>query len=313
MKANRRVQIGVSGVAVAVAAVVSSFAITSPSTGAAHAVVPSRSTVDPAAALAAKATPAKKAKPKPTKTTLVGKWKYILNENFSGTSLNTNIWQPGWFGTGVTPSVNSNDRACNSSSQVKVSGGLLRITAKREDISCGGEEHKYVSGVVGSDPAAVGAGKGFQFTYGLIEFRAKIPHDTKGRCANWAALWTNGQHWPDDGEMDAFECLKSVATFNLHSGKGHGASPTVSETAKGKWTGWHTYAIDWERHKATTYYDGKRMGSHSYSVPHPNYVMISNEIRVGSKIVLPSTLEVDWVKVWQHSTAKSAKRVTLKR
>jgi beta-glucanase (GH16 family) len=308
MKASRRVRVGAIGAIVVTATTLGWGAASSVGTAAARVAAPRRISVERAAV------PASTAKHKTArKTTLPGTWKSIFDENFSGTSLNPTIWQPGWFGTGITPSVNSNDRACNSSSQVKVSGGLLRITAKRMAITCGGVRHQYVSGVVGSDPAALGVGKGFAFTYGLIEFRARIPADSKGRCANWPALWTNGQLWPVDGEMDAFECLKSVATFNLHSGPGHGADPTVSKVATGKWVGWHTFAIDWERHTATTYFDGKRMGSHNYSVPHPNYIMISNEIRVGSKIVLPSTLEVDWVRVWQHSSAKSAKRLTLSR
>jgi beta-glucanase (GH16 family) len=241
-----------------------------------------------------------------------GKWKPVMTDNFSGTKLNTNLWQPGWFGTGITPSVNTNDRACNKSSQVKVSGGQLHITAKRARIVCDGVTHHYETGMLSSNPGALGAGKGFQFTHGLIEFRAKIPGDGKGHCANWSALWFSGQIWPVDGEADVFECLDGHTTWNLHTGPHPGRRSVANHTVKGKWTGWHTFAMDWTAHTATEYFDGKKLGTNRYVVNHPNFIVISNEIRVGAKVILPSTLDVDWVKVYKASSAKGAKRIILK-
>jgi hypothetical protein len=241
-----------------------------------------------------------------------GKWKSILTENFSGKTLNPKLWQAGWFGTGITSSVNTNDRACDSSSQVKVAGGQLRITAKRASIVCGGVRHSFTSGVISSNPAALGRGKGFQFTHGLIEFRVKVPGDGKGHCANWPSLWINGQQWPTDGEVDAFECLDGATTWNLHTGIGGGAYRPVTNRVKGNWVGWHTVAIDWTAHQAIAYFDGKKIGSNRYTVNHPNYIVISNQIRVGAKLVLPSTLAVDWVRVYKASSAKGAKRIVLK-
>jgi beta-glucanase (GH16 family) len=248
-----------------------------------------------------------------TAAKLPGKWKLLLNENFSGTKLNTNRWQSGWFGTGITKSVNTESLNCNSTKQVRVSGGMLRITAARQRTRCGSplKTQPYVSGLVSTNPETLGAGKGFAFKYGLIEFRAKIAGTGKGKCADWPTMWIDGQDWPKTGEIDAFECLGGFADWHLHSGVTGGAFPAIGAIVKGKWTGWHTFAVDWERTKATFYYDGHKVGSHTYLAPAANYIVIDDDVHDHANTRVPSTLDVDWVRVWQHSTAKTAKPIRL--
>jgi beta-glucanase (GH16 family) len=248
---------------------------------------------------------------------IAGRWKPVLDENFSGTSLNPNLWQPDWFGDTVPVNATDGDLSCLSTSQVKVADGMLQLTTKRQNSACGyGSNlvsHRYVSAMVSSNPAenALGPGKGFAFTYGLIEFRAKIPADSNGNCADWSVLWTAGQSWPNTGEMDAFECLGSESTWALHSGRTGGAYPYIPGYPTGNYTGWHTFAIDWEPDVATVYFDGREVGAHNYIQPSPNYIAISNTVRAKAKVVLPTTLDVDWVRVWQHSSAPSARPMTV--
>jgi beta-glucanase (GH16 family) len=247
-----------------------------------------------------------------------GLWKPVFADNFSGTSLNTSKWQPGWFGSGVTvsPNTNDDDLACESPTQVTVSGGELHITAKRANITCAANgvsyNRNYEAGIVSSNPVALGAGKGFQFTHGLIEFRAKIPSDGHGLCADWPSLWTDGHPpWPVDGELDAYECLKGGGFSYLHVGPDPAHNLAGGGAVDGNWTGWHTFAIDWEPTTATTYFDGRKVESSPYVQSHPNFIVISLGVRsLGTRVVLPTTLDVDWVKVWQHSTASSARPIT---
>jgi beta-glucanase (GH16 family) len=252
-----------------------------------------------------------------TDTTVVakiaGRWKPVLDENFSGTSLNPNRWQPDWFGGTRPVNATDGDLSCLSTAQVKVADGMLQLTTKRAKVSCDGVNHKFVSAMVSSNPnkQALGPGKGFAFTYGLLEFRAKIPSDSNGKCADWSVLWTAGQGWPDTGEMDAFECLGSESTWALHSGPTGGAYPYIPGYPVGNYTGWHTFAIDWEPDVATVYFDGRDVGAHNYIQPSPNYIAISNTVRAKAKVVLPTTLDVDWVRVWQHSSAPSARPMTV--
>src|SRR6185437_5650008 len=54
-----------------------------------------------------------------------GSWTLVFDDEFTGTSLDTTKWQPGWFGSsGITPPVNSGSPQ-NNSAYVSVSGGYL--------------------------------------------------------------------------------------------------------------------------------------------------------------------------------------------
>ena len=45
-----------------------------------------------------------------------------LDSEFNSTSLDTSIWQSGWFGTGITSPVNALEADCYSSSNVTFPG-----------------------------------------------------------------------------------------------------------------------------------------------------------------------------------------------
>lgn len=247
----------------------------------------------------------------PTSTTLPGRWKLAFDDEFNGHRLNQHKWQPGWFGTGMTAPVSHNDRQCYSSRQVQVAHGILHLKAIAQRSRCGGTTHPYRSGIVSTNPVALGPGNGYQFKYGVVVVRAKVPNDGRGHCANWSTLWTDGQTWPNDGEIDIMECLAGNTSWYLHSDVPGGAYSVPGDTPRGDWTGWHTFAVDWEPTRATVYYDGHKVGSHTYKVPHENYIVIMNAIRKGSRATLPTDLKVDYVRVWRHSSASTAARLTL--
>ena len=51
----------------------------------------------------------------------------VMDSEFNTTSLNTNIWTPGWFGSGVTDPVNSNEDDCYTSNNVVATGTALDL------------------------------------------------------------------------------------------------------------------------------------------------------------------------------------------
>lgn len=223
----------------------------------------------------------------------------VFDEEFNGSSLDTTRWQPGWFGTGITQPVNQSELACYDSRRVSVSGGYLRLQAAAATISCGGKQRSYSSGMVTTNPSTLGKGKGFQFTYGAVEFRIYVPANAAGQCANWPAAWTNGQTWPADGEIDAYECLSGTSAWHLHSAQSGGAATGPGGYPMLSAGGWHTAAAVWGSTSVTFYYDGKYVGSHAYSVTGPNYLVLNLGVGDTSKVVAPAEMLVDYVRVWQ--------------
>lgn len=111
------------------------------------------------------------------------------------------------------------------------------------------------------------------FTYGYIEFRAKVPEE-KG-C--WPALWmlpnkSEYGQWPRSGEIDVMEYSANVwgekIYGTLHCRAGYGGNPIHSEftVLKSVSKKWHTYAVHWTEDAITWYYDGVPFTS--YENPH---------------------------------------------
>jgi beta-glucanase (GH16 family) len=199
----------------------------------------------------------------------------------------------------VTQPVNDSELQCYDSRHVSVFGGSLHLELAPQPETCGGKSRSYASGLISSNPDALGAGKGFQFTYGLVEFRAYVPGAAGGGCANWPALWTDGQNWPVDGEIDVYECLSRSASWHLHSDTSGGAGDGPGGWPSGTYTGWHTFAADWEPGSVTFYYDGTNVGSRGYSVTSPNYLILNNAVDSSDAITAPTDVRVDYVRVWR--------------
>jgi beta-glucanase (GH16 family) len=150
--------------------------------------------------------------------------------------------------------------------------------------------------MVSSNPSALGAGKGFQFARGKVEWRAYIPPGS-GACDDWSSLWTDGQSWPTDGEIDTMECLGGTVAAHLHSSASGGAGNGPGIDAPGNFTGWHTFGFDWTASNVTFYYDGASIGTLPYTVASPNYLIMALEIPSGS-VTVPEHQDIDWVRVW---------------
>jgi beta-glucanase (GH16 family) len=173
--------------------------------------------------------------------------------------------------------------------QVGVGGGELHLRAVAQPTQVDGTTYPYLSGMVQSD------GK-VQFTYGAFEARIYLPPSTGG-IADWPAFWTDGQIWPIDGEMDVMEGLGGSACYHFHSLLGGPGG-----CATGDFTGWHTYGADWEPGSVTYYYDGVEVGQITSGVTlSPMYLILDYAVGgSGGPTVVPSTMDVDYVRVWQH-------------
>lgn len=212
-----------------------------------------------------------------------GTWSAVFDDEFNGTALNADVWQPGWFGTGVTGPVNGAETHPYTSANVTVSGGTLNLALTASN-----------GALVSSNPDALGAGKGYQFTGpAVLEARVFLP-GTGSTVNNWPAFWSDGQSWPANGEIDVVEGLGGQTAYHVHTNAG-GPGKTVNVGP-----GWHTFAAAWDGITMSFYYDGVNVGSEPYSTGNaPQYILFDNSssASVGGPTV-PGVMQVDFVKVY---------------
>lgn len=189
-----------------------------------------------------------------------------------------------------------------------VSKGTLKIVAKRNDKGRW-ESARLISSFRQS------------FTYGYIEFRAKLPVES----GSWPALWMMPQHesygrWPRSGEIDVMEYAtntwgkKTYGTIHCKAGSG-GNSLCSNYIEIDDVTKWHTYAVDWQEDYIAWYFDGELLAR--YDNPHkeegnwqywpydkPFYIIMNVAMggTLGGKVpdeVKKCQMEVDYVRVYQ--------------
>ena len=205
-------------------------------------------------------------------------WNLAFDDEFNGSSLDTTKWSTSWFNGGTM------NNTATSPANVAVSGGNLILTLSSASVGA----------LVSTNPGG-GASTGFQFTYGYTE--ARILFSGSGStCNDWPAFWTDGQSWPQNGEIDIAEGLGTL-TSNYHSSSGASNSNNVP----GSWCGtWHTYGVDREPGTNTIYWDGQVIRSYATDDGgSPEYLIFNIGSGEGS-YVAGDTLQVDYVRVWTH-------------
>ena len=225
-----------------------------------------------------------------------GDWTLKFDSEFNGTSLDTSEWSTGWYGSGITAPVNSQENDCYDPAQVAEGGGVLSLSLVQKSENCDGYE-PYAAGLVST------MGK-FSFTYGFVQARVWLPGvpGSPGEVANWPGVWADGQNWPEDGEIDIAEGIGGQVCAHLHNAEDPEGIPARGESgcASGTYTdGWHTFAADWEPGVITYYYDGVDIGSVTSGVTSAPMFLVLDYAAEGVADA-PATMKVEYVRVWQH-------------
>lgn len=224
-----------------------------------------------------------------------------FDDEFVGETVNTDNWERGWFGEGITNGVNSNNLNCYDTNQVTQHDGMLHLTVAQRVASCNGGTRQYVSGLVNSRPRGI---RGFQQQYGSFEARVCLPDaDSNGQVDGFPAWWTNGPSsvsWPEHGEIDAVEGIGGRTKASLHYNATAGSSPygsgVYSTTAL---IGCHNFGYSWTATDVTFYYDGIQLWTHAFRGPYPQYLILNYALRSTEQVIVGSEVTVDWVRVWQ--------------
>ena len=97
-------------------------------------------------------------------------WTLTFDEEFNGTSLDTDVWSANWLGApgAVTPPINGAELAAYDPDQVSVYDGSLHLTAVQSPVTVNGTEYDYSSGIVQTNGS-------FEQTYGYFEARIYLP------------------------------------------------------------------------------------------------------------------------------------------
>jgi beta-glucanase (GH16 family) len=228
-----------------------------------------------------------------------GNWRIAFDDEFSTSSLDTSLWGVGWFGSGITKPVNGLEDACYDPANVSESSGELDLGLVKKTENCGGGSEPYAGALVSTNGR-------FSFTYGFVEVRAWLA-GSGSTVYDWPQIWTDGQSWPQNGEIDLLEGLGGGACYHWHgppSGVGYGSCPGGSFAG-----GWHTFGVDWEPGVVTYYYDGHNVGSvaniTSLITSSPMYLILTASTSTSSVVQAPVTERFDYVRVWQHGSASS--------
>ncbi len=228
-------------------------------------------------------------------------WSLMWSDEFSGNTLNSDNWNfdigTGNWGWGN----NELQYYTNSYQNLFLANGMLHIMAKQQSFGTS----NYTS-------ARINSSNKFNFTYGRLEARIKLPMGQ----GLWPAFWLLGQNinevsWPACGEIDVMEHVNNNDYINgtLHwNQNGHQYN---GSTASFDPDAFHQYMIEWDETKIQWFIDGisfKTMNitSNNMSAFHQPFFVILN-LAVGglwpgspdNTTVFPTEMLVDYVRYYQ--------------
>ncbi len=190
----------------------------------------------------------------------------------------------------------------NRTDNAEVSGGVLKVKAKKENFS----------GSAYTSARLISKGK-FDFKYGKIEFSAKLPDGV----GTWPALWMLGSSistvgWPACGEIDVMEHrgmeLNKIFGTVHHPGHSGGNADGGTKVISGATTGFHKYTCEWTAAAIKFYVDDQVYYTfpNNSSVPFNSNFFIIMNVAIGGNFagavdpaLTSAIMEVDYVRVYR--------------
>ncbi len=160
----------------------------------------------------------------------------LWSDEFDGTTLDTSVWKPYFstYGDG------NNELQCHTPANVAVSGGTVKLTAKREVVTCpNGSTREFSGAFLGTRDTGT-----YFPRYGRFEIRARLPHGQ----GLWPAFWLRHRNGSSTAEVDIMEYFHAQApgatSVNLHFlGRKNVSKKTVPSDDPLN-PAWHTWAVE---------------------------------------------------------------------
>jgi len=188
----------------------------------------------------------------------------------------------------------------NAADNISISDGMLKITAKKEGAG-------YTSARIKTENL-------YEFTYGRVEARAKLPSGG----GTWPAIWMLGEDyasniWPGCGEMDIMEHVGNnqneiFATLHYDGRSGgNGVTSSIADFDDVS-EAFHTYTIDWSPEEIVFLMDDivyHRVPNNA-SLPFDSDFFLIMNVAIGGSFggtidpaFTESSMEVDYIRVYQ--------------
>lgn len=228
----------------------------------------------------------------------------IFEEEFNDSLLNTATWSydlgdgcPNLCGWG------NNERQLYSKENVTLSDGKLLIEATKRD-------SLYYSGKIHTK-------KNFEFQYGTVEVKAKLPTGH----GLWPAIWMLGNDidtkgWPACGEIDVMEYVgkkPSVIYTSMHTSSSFGNTVNSKQTSiQNIEEGFHVYKMNWTKEAITFFIDNKEVYQYApkdkndktWPYNKPFYLILNMAIGGNfggpevDESIFPKDFQIDYIRVY---------------
>ncbi len=188
-------------------------------------------------------------------------------------------------------------------SNVRVENGKMILQARKTN-------HGWTSGKITTQ-------RKMNFTYGRVEFRAKLP-EGKG---SWPALWMLPENivtigWPACGEIDVMEHVgrnPAVVQSAIHTTASFGETINKNSTIVDSFhSDFHTYEVIWTKEKLAFLVDGvsyyvfqpEKRNADTWPFDSPFFIIMNVAMGGGlggpiDTAITQAKMEVDYVRVYQ--------------
>lgn len=241
-----------------------------------------------------------------------GDWNLVFEDDFAGRDLDESKWvRCYWWDAAGCTNLGNAELQWYLPDNVSVEDGNLILRARPELTARPGAVYGYSSGIVTTGRLTYDRTPPtkFEFQYGYVEIRARVPAG-KGL---WPAFWLLPVNQTSLPEIDVMEVLghePDVLHLNFHYRDDIGRKRNVgtSVPAPDLSLDWHVYAVDWSPERIVWYFDGIEQWRYEVArhVPHePMYLLVN--LAVGGvwagapdeDTAFPADYAVDYVRVWQ--------------
>lgn len=263
--------------------------------------------------------------------TLDGGWNLVWNDEFDGAKIDLTKWKPE---IGIVRNENAAQVYTDDEKNLRLKNGMLEITARyapktpcptynpdaaKKNWINERQEVDYTS-------ASLNSSSTFNFLFGRVEIRAKVP---AGKGV-WPAVWTLGKNkwgWPHNAEIDILEHISNepktaYAIFRWGEPDGPKEVKVVRTTKfePNLAAAFHLYVMEWDEKMMRILIDGKEIGK--INLAQANYKDGENPLRTPHYLIVnlalggwaekpqpkdyPTTFFVDYIRFYQKPEHQAA-------